>query len=482
MQNYIQSVFVFIKCLMNLTFVQSKVRKTLRLIPVFQFFAITVLCLVNAQEVIGKDYYVSTIGNDSSSGTISAPWKTIQKAANVMIAGDFCKVTSGQYNERIIIKISGSLNAPITFFADGNVIMQGFSITASYITINGFEITDTPNDNTKGFGIWISTGSYCNIINNYIHYATRGGITCEAATSTCTIKNNRLYRNAMHGIDLSGTNHLVEGNEVWGTIQHHPKWTNPPSYVDADGIKFFGTGHTIRKNYIHDINYGVPENVDPHIDCFQTFSDSYHPAANNVIIEQNKCVNMTAQGPNEQGHAVMLKSASYITIRNNIFQTFSGVETGGGGNSYLRIFNNTFSGSLSSNLSFYPVGINLVDAPNCIIKNNVFYDRPSHIIYLVGTSSQGLDVGYDLIYRSDGQKPWGSPYPNDLWNVDPKFVNAAQNDFRLSTGSPCIDAGTALSDVSNDFDGNPRTQGSKYDIGAYELLKQPSPPEGLKVK
>jgi hypothetical protein len=45
------------------------------------------------------------------------------------------------------------------------------------------------------------------------------------------------------GIEVDGRDNLVEGNEVWGTIQYHPNWHNPPSWVDADGMKFFGSGH-----------------------------------------------------------------------------------------------------------------------------------------------------------------------------------------------------------------------------------------------
>ena len=70
-----------------------------------------------------------------------------------------------------------------------------------------------------------------------------------------------------------GQNNLVERNEIWATIQYHPDWPNPPSWVDADGIHFHGGGHVFRKNYIHDISYSQPENVNPHVDCFQTFSE-----------------------------------------------------------------------------------------------------------------------------------------------------------------------------------------------------------------
>ncbi len=65
-------------------------------------------------------------------------------------------------------------------------------------------------------------------------------------------------------------------------------------------------------------------------------------------------------------------------------------------------------------------------------------------------------------------------------DADPLFVNPGNNDFRLSAGSPCIDAGdnTAVPQfVLRDLDGNPRfaadacagDSGATVDMGAYEF-------------
>ena len=51
-----------------------------------------------------KDYYVSTDGNDSNNGSISAPFKTIQKAADEMAVGDVCHIFGGVYRETITVK------------------------------------------------------------------------------------------------------------------------------------------------------------------------------------------------------------------------------------------------------------------------------------------------------------------------------------------------------------------------------------------
>ncbi|HEY3266974.1 MAG TPA: choice-of-anchor Q domain-containing protein [Armatimonadota bacterium] len=53
--------------------------------------------------------------------------------------------------------------------------------------------------------------------------------------------------------------------------------------------------------------------------------------------------------------------------------------------------------------------------------------------------------------------------------ADPKFANAVANDFHITEGSPCIDAGDPLLAIgAEDMDGQPRVAGGGVDIGADE--------------
>ena len=53
--------------------------------------------------------------------------------------------------------------------------------------------------------------------------------------------------------------------------------------------------------------------------------------------------------------------------------------------------------------------------------------------------------------------------------ADPRFVNAANGDFHLAAGSPCIDAGVnSYVAGATDLDGNARIVNGKVDIGCYE--------------
>ncbi|MEA2080286.1 MAG: choice-of-anchor Q domain-containing protein [Pseudomonadota bacterium] len=56
-------------------------------------------------------------------------------------------------------------------------------------------------------------------------------------------------------------------------------------------------------------------------------------------------------------------------------------------------------------------------------------------------------------------------------DADPQFVDLADGDYHLRSGSPCIDSGTSAENglPDHDIEGNPRPQGLNYDMGAYEM-------------
>src|SRR3990172_6517258 len=417
------------------------------------------------------NFYVSTSGNDNNPGTSAQPWRTIRKAASIVGPGSTVIVLPGDYPERVQVSRSGAEGSRIVFTAQGNVTMLGFTIKADYISIVGFDISNTASSSADAIGIYVM-GSFCDIEDNYIHFATQGGIMLwansgeYARTSNCIVRNNRLYRNGMMGISVMGQDHLIEDNEIWGTIQYHPNWNNPPSWVDADGITFFGSGHTIRHNYIHDIHYGIPENPNPHIDCFQTFGGD-KIAGHDILFDGNYCDNPdTLPELSLAGKAFQVEGGAYnLVIRNNV--TVSNLVAIFKSSHYITIVNNTFIGNPDSEFS---QGIQLKDSPDITIENNIFayQENGTGSIWPDSASQSGLTAGYNCVYRSQGD-PWRAPDPNDIWGIDPQFVDEGEGDYHLQSGSPCIDTGYDFGDtVPKDFDGNHRPQGSGYDIGAYE--------------
>src|SRR4051812_17542476 len=84
-----------------------------------------VLLVSETSVAEGSTYYVSTSGSDSAAGTQAAPYKTLQKAANVVVAGDVVHVLAGTYTVGMNLygKVGGSSLNPITFLADTGVIL-----------------------------------------------------------------------------------------------------------------------------------------------------------------------------------------------------------------------------------------------------------------------------------------------------------------------------------------------------------------------
>jgi hypothetical protein len=79
-------------------------------------------------EPTSLTYYVSPSGSDDNDGkTLQTPFKTIQRAADVMNPGDTCCIRQGVYRETIRPAKSGQQGAPITFqpYQNENVTISG---------------------------------------------------------------------------------------------------------------------------------------------------------------------------------------------------------------------------------------------------------------------------------------------------------------------------------------------------------------------
>src|SRR5688500_14247788 len=59
-------------------------------------------------RVLLSSYFVSTAGNDAHAGSASAPFRTIQRAADVAQPGDTVFVRGGTYRETVTPRRSGT--------------------------------------------------------------------------------------------------------------------------------------------------------------------------------------------------------------------------------------------------------------------------------------------------------------------------------------------------------------------------------------
>lgn len=110
-------------------------------------------------------------GDDSSDGSSSHPWATIQHAADQVTPGYTVHVAPGFYPAAVKSRVSGSPSARIRFISDakwGAKIIALSSYTAwensgDYVDIAGFDITGDGN-----LGI-LNLGSFVVVLGNHVH-------------------------------------------------------------------------------------------------------------------------------------------------------------------------------------------------------------------------------------------------------------------------------------------------------------------------
>ncbi|MBN2581828.1 MAG: DUF1565 domain-containing protein [Planctomycetes bacterium] len=358
--------------------------------------------------------------SDENRGTEAAPWKTIAHAAAEAKPGDTVCVMEGNYDERVTLTASGERGKLITLKAlpPHTVHMKGFDARkVSYVRIEGFAIADVEKGIEMG-------GDGIEIVGNQFLRMTGAAVY----TRNPNVKPQGVrvaYNNVYHsqkGFIINGSRWIVENNHVERLFRH--------SETDCDYSRVFGDDHVVRCNYYHGTS--KDEIGKSHVDAIQFF-DSNGETSHRVLVCDNVFMDfhqafMCGSGSSESVSA-------WVFERNLMIGNWASWGLClSGGNGKLKAINNTFA-----RIASHGIGARQ-GADNVLVRNNIFLDIGANYWF---EGNQGGVGDHNIL--SNGRPRYRSP--EDLVGVDPKVVDAAKGNFRLTAGSPAIDAGTDGADI-----------------------------------
>ncbi|HEY5914130.1 MAG TPA: DUF1565 domain-containing protein [Verrucomicrobiae bacterium] len=373
---------------------------------------------------------------DTNTGTEQQPFKTVHRAADVANAGDVVLVMSGRYEERVKVGTSGVEGKPITFRAlpRRSVVVCGFDLLASYIRVEGFEITAPKPAVAVQLG-----GSYCEIVDNYVYNMMVGvagtvgkpspdGSTRDySAVAHNRIAFNKVYH-SQYGFMLGGEDWLVENNEVDRLFMYTPG----NKYDDCDYSRFFGKGCVQRYNYYHGST--AAEIRVAHVDCLQTFTVNGE-IAQDLLFEDNACFDFHQMCMVES--TPHLGSVRGWTFRGNIVSANSPTMSGGWGPDIIQTPDVTIANNTISTVRWATIGLRGKESTNGQIRNNILCHAERAVVDGDGDFSAARPVmEYNLTFET-----WPVPGEKNIHGKDPLFVDAANRNFRLRKGSAAIGAG-----------------------------------------
>jgi hypothetical protein len=477
-------------------------------------------------------YFVATTGKDSSPGTQSAPWRTIQHAADTAHPGSTVYVRGGIYEELVRIHVSGNENGGFITFRSypGEIaVLDATRFTPegrqgvltiqdqSYVRIEGFEIRNfrTAEHRLVPLGInVIGSGSHIELLKNNVHH-----IEQTFAGRDAPGRGGNGFGIAVYGTSAKApiTDLIIAGNQV-----HHLKTGSSESLVVNGNV----TNFRITRNIVHDNN-----NIGIDVIGFErTAPDPIVDQARDGVVSQNLVYNITSRGNPAYGndessdgiyvdggtrilierntmHDVDFgielasehkgRATSYITARNNLVYHChtAGVSIGGyapdrGRTEHSTVVNNTLYENDTSSTGSGEFQMQWNMAEN-IFANNIVYAGPRCLVSVTKTQVNQTQppalIDHNLYYCVAGANVslWAGAsgtitgftnYVKSTANdqhsrfLDPHFVDPAVHDFHLQPGSPALAAGTiaGLPVGELDLDGSPRVSSGKIDLGCYQ--------------
>ncbi len=398
----------------------------MRLYILYSIFLLGILCSI-PRIAWATEFFVSPSGSDTADGAIDRPFKTIQKAVELVKAGDIIYLRGGTHKPTphpketyagLLIDKQGTAESPIYLkpYAKEQVIIDGSLApdtdgvivlsSAKYWIIENLIIENSSSPTKSAtHGILLYGSSDNNILRRLKVRKIDGvGIRIADRGTQNLIEQCESYQN----YDITGNGGNADGFQIIGngenTIQYSLAWQN-----GDDGFDLWTAGATtITHSYAYENGYDVPHQLhgtdpnaksgdgvgfklgggvgafsDPHIIRFNiAFKNKYtvfdyNTRAAPLIVENNTSVS------NEYGF-IMGEQTDEHTVRNNL--------------SYL---------SRKGEIIPEKIGTDSFNSWNLDITNPLFVsmDIADPQFLHLSEGSPARDVGIDIGLSGDDTKP-----------------------------------------------------------------------------
>jgi hypothetical protein len=352
-----------------------------------------------------KVYYVADNGSNAHDGSRKRPWRTIAHAAGRAGPGSLVRVRPGHYSGPIVLRRSGRPGRRITF-ASSTRWAARISATSS----GSLAVVQIDGDyvDVEGFDI-----------------SGRGGDGTAGIAMQGSYQ--RAIANRVHDVVIACGGGGVNGGAGIVAGSGNPDYRNHDLEVAG--------------NLVHDV-VGTPTRRCNGVQGIY------------AAVARVRIVNNIAY---RNGHDCITSwhAASQLTIVNNTVADCpaAGITIGSG---------DTGAGPRGNHDTFV--------ANNLVLRNRQGIVETTDGQHPVGRGNHYVD---NLIFASgplDAFRPGNSlsreASVSGTLGTDPRLLPG--DHYRLTAGSPAIDAGTKMRAPSSDFDGVARPQGRRVDIGAYE--------------
>ncbi len=407
-------------------------------------------------------YVDATNGNDANEGISAAqPFKTIQHAIDQSVAGMTIIVADGTYapinSNNKSITIQSVNGAERTIIDGGNTAMcarlSGYSATASMTNtvLRGFTIQNGYSTPFDGGGVYGGSLYDCLVVSN--RAARSGGGTCYSALYHCTVEGNSCGNSGGGSHSAMAYDCLFINNSC------------PTNGAGASGGVL--------------VNCSVISNR-----AEKSGGGTYAAAVTNCVLQGNVALTHGggAYGGSLYGCVVSNNTASVsggginsATVSKCVItdNECALISTGYGGGAYDSELENCL---IYGNCATEGAG---GGASRSVCRNCTIYDNRcgynsggTHAWLVDGVS---VSTNYNCIVYGNSAGTSDNNIDSRMasfnsFTGNPRFVDAANGDFRLLGDSPCIDMGNnRYVSGETDIRGNARIQNGIVDIGAYEF-------------